>query len=78
MSRTLPASWVLIPCPHCDGEGYTLQLEVGGYFDLLQETWYPWEKFSQCRDCQGTGQLEVSYDLDEHDPTGQEEWERAA
>ena len=79
MSRDLPASWVLVPCPSCDGEGCTVQAEPGGYFDLRQECWYPWEKVVRCSECGGNGHIEVTYDLDEQEQAGQEEyWEWAA
>ena len=79
MSRALSASWVLIPCPTCDGEGCTVQLEVGGYFDLKQECWYPWEKVVRCSECGGNGRIEVTYDLDEQESPGQEgKWREAA
>ena len=62
--NALPASWVLIPCPDCDGEGYSEQAVPGGYFDLSQECWYPSEKVIECQTCLGEGHIEVMYDLE--------------
>ncbi len=62
MSAPLPASWVLIPCPECDGEGFVLQEMVGGHFDAYQEAWYPLERVMTCGRCGGACEVEVSYD----------------
>lgn len=68
----LAASWVLIPCPECDGEGYSEVSVPGGFFDLHQQCWYPWEKVVRCPSCHGQGQIEVSYQ------ETQDDWEEAA
>ncbi len=62
--RPLPASWVLIPCPTCDGDGFIEVSVHGGYFDARMECWYPFEKMIPCPRCKGSCEVEVTYDLD--------------
>ena len=64
MKKHLASSWILVPCEHCDGEGYTEEAIPGGYFDMKQACWYPHSKVVICSVCHGDGHISVCYDAE--------------
>ena len=58
----IPASWVLVPCPRCDGEGAVEVEAVGGFFDMKQEAWYPFPQMMTCPRCNGACEVEVTFE----------------
>ena len=59
---------LIVPCPHCCGEGYLIS-QGTGYFDPHEECWMPNDDIDPCPTCHGSGRQPIDWDDPNHEDT---------